>query len=161
MAKKAAGLPVPDQNQIEELKQQVTVLTEALQRERADATNQRRQFDVQLAGAQLAAKTRVITELLPVIDSFERALRHTPKDLADNDYIKGVQAITKQFEKTLSTMGVERIATVGTEFDPQLHEAISMEPGDGAKEIVSEELQAGYRIGDTVLRHAMVRVKAV
>jgi molecular chaperone GrpE len=71
-----------------------------------------------------------------------------------------VQGVVKQFEKTFADLGVERIKTVGEAFDPHYHEAISMEEGDSDEEIVSEELQAGYRIGDDVVRHAMVRVKS-
>ncbi len=104
-------------------------------------------------------KVSVIEELLPVIDNFERALKHIPEDLANNDFVKGVQGIVKQFEKTLADMGVERIKTVGEVFDPQLHEAVSMEEGDGQTEVVCEELQSGYRFGDQVIRHAMVKVK--
>ena len=104
-------------------------------------------------------KSNVVRELLPVIDNFERALKHVPADLVDNDYIKGIQGVVKQFEKTLADMGVERIKTVGEPFDPTYHEAVSMEEGEGSHEVVSEELQAGYKVGDDVIRHAMVRVK--
>jgi len=141
------------------LQQQIAELTEALQRERADATNIRRRHDEQIAGLKSMVKAGVVRDLLPVIDNFERALKHVPADLADNDYIKGVQGVVKQFEKTLADLGVERIATVGQPFDPRYHEAVSMEEGDGVEEVVSEELQAGYKIGDEVIRHAMVRVK--
>lgn len=142
-----------------ELETQIADLTAALQRERADAINQRRRFDEQLAGVRTTVKSSVIADLLPVIDNFERALKHVPADLQDNDYVKGVQGVVKQFEKTLESMGVERIATVGEPFDPNVHEAVSMEEGDGQREIVSEELQAGYKIGNDVIRHAMVRVR--
>lgn len=145
--------------QIEVLQQQVAELTEALQRERADATNLRRRHDEQLANLKTMVKATVVRDLLPVVDNFERALKHVPADLEQNDYIKGVQGIVKQFEKTLADLGVERIATTGQPFDPRFHEAVSMEEGDGAEEVVSEELQAGYRLGDEVIRHAMVRVK--
>ena len=143
----------------EALEQQVAELTEALQRERADATNIRRRHDEQIAGLKSMVKAGVVRDLLPVIDNFERALKHVPADLEGNDYIKGVQGVVKQFEKTLADLGVERIATVGQPFDPRYHEAISMEDGDGTMEVVSEELQAGYKLGDEVIRHAMVRVK--
>jgi molecular chaperone GrpE len=139
--------------------QQIEELTQALQRERADAVNLRRRHEADMAGLRDRVKAQVVRDLLPVIDNFERALKHVPKDLADNDYIKGVQAVVKQFEATLADMGVERIKTVGEHFDPQLHEAVSMEEGDGDHEIIAEELQPGYRIGDDVIRHAMVRVK--
>lgn len=139
---------------------QIAQLTEALQRERADAVNLRRRHEDDMATLRVRVKASVVKDLLPIIDNFERALKHVPKDLADNDYVKGVQGVVKQFEKTLADMGVERIKTVGEPFDPEYHEAVSAEEGDGDTEIVSEELQAGYKIGTDVIRHAMVRVKS-
>src|SRR3954464_5106227 len=151
----------PQDNNVEfqQLEQQVTELTEALQRERADAINIRRRHEEQVAGMRSVIKANVVRDLLPVIDNFDRALKHVPKDLEGNDYIKGVQGVVKQFEKTLQDMGVERIKTVGQVFDPRYHEAVSMEEGDGTQEIVSDELQSGYKIGEEVIRHAMVKVK--
>lgn len=137
----------------------VAELTAALQRERADAENIRRRHQEQVVSLKSHVKANVVHELLPVIDNFERALKHVPKDLEKNDYIKGVNAIVSQFEKTLQQMGVERIKTVGEIFDPKLHEAVHMEDGEGSHEVVSEELQAGYRMGDTVIRPATVKVK--
>ncbi len=147
-----------DGNQTE-FQQQLGELTEALQRERADAVNLRRRHEEDVVGMKTRVKANVIRELLPVIDNFERALKHVPQELTDNDYVKGVQGVVKQFEKTLADVGVERIGTVGEPFDPRYHEAVSMEEGDGTQEIVSDELQAGYRIGDDIIRHAMVKVK--
>jgi molecular chaperone GrpE len=145
-------------HQATELQQQIGELTEALQRERADALNMRRRHEEDMAGLKTRVRANVIRELLPVIDNFERALKHVPEDLKNNDYIKGVQGVVKQFEKTLADIGVERIKTTDEPFDPRLHEAVSMEEGEGTDEVVSEELQAGYRIGEDVIRHAMVRV---
>jgi len=155
---KAAGQSKPDPK-LDQLKGQVQELTEALQRERADATNIRRRHEEELANLRTRLKSNVISDLLPVIDNLERSLKHVPQDLADNDYIKGIQSVVKQFEKTLADMGVERVKTVGEPFDPHLHEAVSLEEGDGPREIISQELQPGYRLGDDVIRHAMVRVK--
>lgn len=143
----------------DDLLQQIGELTEALQRERADATNLRRRHDEQLGSLQSMAKASVVRDLLPVIDNFERALKHVPTDLSDNDYVKGIQGIIKQFEQTLEKLGVQKIKTVGEVFNPHLHEAVSMEEGDGDQEIVSEELQPGYQMGEEILRPAMVRVK--
>jgi len=145
-------------NQTTEFEQQIGQLTEALQRERADALNLRRRHEEEMASLRTRAKANVIKDLLPIIDNFERALKHVPEDLADNDYVKGVQGVVKQFETTLAAIGVERIKTVGEPFNPHVHEAVSAEEGEGDTEIVSEELQAGYKIGDDVIRHAMVRV---
>ncbi len=140
-------------------KQQIEELTEALKRERADAVNLRRRHEAEIASLRAAVKSSIITDLLPVIDNFERALKHVPTDLKDSDYVKGIQAVVKQFEKTLADMGVERIKTVGEHFNPHFHEAVGAEEGDGQQEVVSEELQAGYKLGDEVIRHAMVKVK--
>ncbi|HUC90242.1 MAG TPA: nucleotide exchange factor GrpE [Patescibacteria group bacterium] len=154
--------------QLAELNEQLEELTVALQRERADTINIRRQHEMQMSNLRNAAKASVVRELLPVIDNFELAIKHAPqldaKSQKDSDqkiidWIKGVEKILNQFEKTLADMGVTRIATVGETFNPNLHEAISMEEGEGDQEIVSDELQAGYQMGDEVLRHAKVRVR--
>ena len=71
-----------------------------------------------------------------------------------------MQGVAKQFDAVITGLGVRRIDTVGHDFNPELHEAVSMEDGDGEREVVSEELQPGYILENgTVLQHAMVRVK--
>lgn len=144
---------------IAELQKQIADLTDALQRERADADNIRRRHDEQIGSLKSLVKASVVRELLPVIDNFERAIKHSPKELEDNHYIKGVKGVVKQFEDTLKKMGVERVKTKGQVFDPRFHEAISMEDGDGTTEVVCEELQPGFTLGDEVIRHAMVKVR--
>jgi molecular chaperone GrpE len=149
------------QDEVDDLRQQVTMLTEALQRERADATNLRRRYEDQVAGARDTAKAGVITAFLPVIDNLERALKHVPADLETNDYVKGVRGVVRQFDGTLEGLGVWRIETIGKDFNPDLHEAVSMEDGEGAREVITEELQPGYCLDNgTVIRHAIVRVKS-
>jgi molecular chaperone GrpE len=156
----------PKPAKADKLQQQILDLTDALQRERADTVNLRRQHKEELTSLRTRLKANVVSDLLPVIDNFERAFKHYPLekkewDLGDqlHEWIKGVKSIKAQFDKTLAEMGVERIKTVGEHFDPHLHEAVSMEEGDGQHEIITEELQPGYRLGDDVIRHAMVRVK--
>ncbi len=155
----------------EQLAAENAQLTEALQRERADAVNLRRRHEGQIASLRSTVKASVVEDLLPIIDNFERAIRHLPEaarlETRDSrleetnmyEWIDGIKKILLQFEKTLADIGVERIKTVGEPFDPHLHEAVSMEEGDGDQEIVSEELQSGYKLGDDIIRHAMVRVK--
>ncbi len=142
-----------------ELEQKITELTEALQRERADAVNLRRRTEEERSQMSGFYKAMVVREFLPVLDNLERAIKHTPGDLAGHDYVKGVQSVVKQFEQCLSQLGVERIKTVGEVFDPKLHEAVHMEDGAGSVEVVCEELQPGYRLGDEIIRHAMVKVR--
>ena len=144
---------------VAELQQKIGELTEALQRERADAMNVRRRTEEERAQLGEFYKAMVMRELLPALDNLDRALKHVPKELKDHDYVKGVQGVAKQFEDCFAKLGVERIKTVGEPFDPKLHEAISVEDAGGQVEIVCEELQPGYRIGDEVIRHALVKVK--
>ncbi len=143
-----------------ELEQVINELTEALQRERADSVNLRRQHEMALSSAKAMSLVRVVRELLPAIDNLERSLKHVPEHLKDDDYVKGVQAVVKQFEKAFKDLGIEKIKTVGEVFDPRYHEAIHLDDSDGGdKEVIYEELQSGYRVGDEVVRHAMVNVR--
>jgi molecular chaperone GrpE len=134
-------------------------LTAALQRERADADNIRRRHEEEIGSLRNLVKASLVRDLLPVIDNFERALKHMPKALAGNDYIKGIQGVVRQFENTLEQIGVQKIKTVGEVFDPKYHEAVHLEDGDGKHEIISEELIPGYKMGDEIIRHAMVKVR--
>ncbi len=141
------------------LHKQVAELTRALQQERADAINVRRRSEEDRSKLAGFYKAMVVRELLPAIDNLERALKHTPKELEDSDYAHGLQNVAKQFDKIFADLGIERIVTDHQAFDPRYHEAVAMEDGQGSHEVVSEELQAGYKLGDEVLRHAMVKVK--
>lgn len=135
-------------------------LNDAMLRERADAMNVRKRAEDEKLKLGSYYKAMVVKELLPTIDNFERAMKSVPKDLEQNDYIKGIESVVKQFAKTLEKLGVERIKTVGEHFNPEFHEAVTVEEGDGENEIVSEELQSGYMMNGEVIRHAMVRVKS-
>jgi len=130
-----------------------------LQRERADAVNVKRRADEDRSRMGDFYKVMIMREFLPALDNLERALKQVPKDLAGHDYVKGIQGVAKQFEQCFAKLGIERIKTIGEPFDPKLHEAISVE-GDGpGVEVVCEELQPGYKLGDEIIRHALVKVK--
>ncbi|HXY17891.1 MAG TPA: nucleotide exchange factor GrpE [Candidatus Nitrosopolaris sp.] len=148
---------------IQDLQQQVAELTEALRRERADAMNVRRRTEEDKAKLGDFYKAMILRELLPALDNLDRALKHYKRawDLDDekHEWIKGLRKVREQFEDCFAKLGVQRIKTVGEPFDPKLHEAISVEDAGGQVEIVCEELQPGYRIGDEIIRHALVKVK--
>lgn len=145
--------------EVESLQQQIAELTSALQRERADAINVRRRSEEEKIGLSSYYKANIVRELLPVIDNFERSLNHIPKELETNDFVKGVRSVVNQFEDVMGKIGVKRIPTVDEVFDPSIHEAVSMDDSQGGNtEVVSEELQAGFMLGDEVVRPAMVKV---
>jgi molecular chaperone GrpE len=103
------------------------------------------------------AKNRVVREFLAVRDSFDQEAAHRPKN-ADPAWAKTIDAIRTQFDQVLATLGVARFESKGQSFDPHLHDAIATEGGEGDHEVVIEELQPGYKLGDQVLRHAVVKV---
>jgi len=143
----------------EQLALENALLNDALLRERADAMNVRKRAEDDRVKMSGFYKAMVVKELLPAIDNFERAMKlKVDSSKVESDFMKGIESIFKQFAATLKKLGVERIKTVGEHFDPNLHEAITMDEGDGQQEIVSEELQSGYVMGNEVIRHAMVRV---
>lgn len=128
----------------------VTELINDLQRTRADFENFRKQMDVRTAQAADFAKKETVQKFLPLLDDMERAIASVP-DLAP---------LAKNLEKTISELGLEKIdSNAGTEFNPDLHDAVMMEGSDGNKEIISESLRSGYKYAGDVIRPAMVKVK--
>ena len=144
----------------EELEQQVGELTQDLQRVRADFENYRKRSEQEKEMARANGKVGTILKLLPVVDNIERAISHTPDELKENAWAQGVSKLVKNLDKSLADMGVSRIkAKPGDRFDPELHEAIQFDDeAEGEHEVVAEELQAGYMLGDDVIRHSMVKV---
>ena len=144
----------------EELEAQVNELTQDLQRVRADFENYRKRVEQEKEMARASGKVGAIMKLLPVIDNIERAISHTPEDLKENKWALGVAGLVKNLEKSLESLNLTRIkASVGTKFDPELHEAIQFdEEAEGEQEVIAEELQPGYKLGDDVIRHSMVKV---
>ena len=143
-----------------ELEQQVGELTQDLQRTRADFENYRKRSEADKAATYTHGQAAAILKLLPVVDNIERAIAHTPQDLHDNTWVQGVAGLVKNLEKSLEALNLKRIdAKPGTDFNPDLHEAIQFdETAEGDKEIIAEELQAGYTLSGHPIRHAMVKV---
>lgn len=144
----------------QELEQQVGELTQDLQRVRADFENYRKRVEQEKEMARASGKVGAIMKLIPVIDNIERAIAHVPEDLKENAWASGVTGLVKNLEKSLHDLGVSRIAAQpGDRFNPELHEAIQFdEDAEGDHEVIAEELQAGYKLGDDVIRHTMVKV---
>lgn len=143
-----------------ELEQQVGELTQDLQRMRADFENYRKRVDAEKQNEREIGKTQGVLKLLPIIDTIELAISYAPEDIIENKWAIGVMSISKNLQKMLDELGLKKIEIIPgeTTFNPDFHEAISMEEGEGDKEIVSEELRSGYLLNSQVVRHAMVRV---
>lgn len=144
----------------EELEQQVGELTQDLQRTRADFENYRKRSEGDKAVTYQHGQSAAIMKLLPVIDNIERAVTYMPDDLKDNKWAQGIAGLVKNLEKSLESLNLKRIeAKAGSNFNPELHEAIQFdEEAEGDKEVIAEELQAGYTLNGQPIRHAMVKV---
>jgi len=144
----------------EELEQQIDELTLDLQRTRADFENYRKRVEQEKTAARESGQAGAVMKLLPVIDNIERAVGHMPEDLKDNKWANGVSSLVKNLEKSLEGLNVRRIdAAKGSVFNPEFHEAIQFdEDAEGEQEVIAEELQAGYLMNGTPIRHAMVKV---
>ncbi len=151
---------MPKNKKVEELEQQIGELTQDLQRVRADFENYRKQGEQQREMAKANGRVSAIMQLIPVIDNIERAVTHVPSELKDNTWAQGIVGLSKQLEKSLADMNVSRIKADKDEiFNPELHNAVQFdEEAEGDKEIIAEELQTGYMLGDDVIRPSMVRV---
>ena len=143
-----------------ELEEQNQELIADLQRTRADFENFRKRMEIEKFSAREYGQSSAILKLLPVIDNIERAIVYTPDELKDNPWVQGVTGLVKNLEKSLESLNVKRIdATVGSAFNPDLHEAIQFdEEATGEHEIIAEEMQAGYTLNGMPIRHAMVKV---
>ena len=102
-----------------------------------------------------AATANAVAKFLPVLDNFQRAAAFPHPD---DDFGKGFALILKTFEEVLAGLGVEEIGTVGETFDPALHNAVMhIEDETLGENVVSQVLQKGYKIGDRIIRYAMVQ----
>ena len=140
----------------EKLKEELEKSKEQLLRTAAELDNYKKRTDRERAALSEYAKCEVIKKLLPILDNIDRA------DNADNngeEYIKGIEMIVKQFVSLSETLGIEEIAKAGDTFDPNLHEAVMhIEDETLGENVIAEVLQKGYKLGDTVIRAAMVKV---
>lgn len=123
----------------------------------AEYDNYRKRSVREKEQAYADSKASVLTELLPVLDNFERAAGN--KDAAPADYQKGVDMIFNQFTEIFKKLGVEVFGEAGDTFDPNIHSAVMHTEEDGAPEnSVTDVFSKGYRLGEKILRPAVVKV---
>ena len=136
-------------------KEKIEELTETLQRLQAEFENYRKRVDKEKAEFVKYAKAGLMQRLLPIIDTFEIALKSTK----DNEkFAKGMEMVYAQLVSTLQSEGLKPIEAIGKKFDPYLHEVMLKEKSDKDDGFVLEELQKGYMLNDKVLRHSKVKI---
>ncbi|AIQ37348.1 molecular chaperone GrpE [Paenibacillus sp. FSL R5-0345] len=128
-------------------------------RAQADFDNFRRRTQKEKEELAQYATSKLVTELLSVLDNFERALVTTPSGPESEAFVKGVNMIFRQLDGVLKSEGLTAMETVGQPFNPEYHQAIMQVESEEYEEgIVTEEVQKGYLLKDKVLRPAMVKV---
>jgi len=143
-------------DELSKMKAERDGLYDRLARLQAEFDNFRKRQQKENADFRDYALTSAIRELLPILDSLDRALQTQPEG---EEFRKGVELIDRQFHDALSKLGVEPIEAKGQAFDPNLHQAIQMvESAQVEENHVVDELQRGYKIKDRLLRPAMVTV---
>ncbi len=142
-------------NKSEKLEQELEEMTELAKRTMADMQNQKRRFDEEKKVLITIGNIDLIRSLLPIVDNLNRAKEHAPEN-TDPKWLQGIEISINQLNTTLTNFGLKEISTKEEKFNPDLHEAVLQ--GEGEKDLILEELEKGYILGERVIRHAKVKV---
>ena len=143
----------------EEARAELARIRDQLLRTAADYDNFRKRTRRDIEDAQKRGREELLRELLPVFDNLERAVVHAEQASDAKAVADGVGMVLKQFTDTLGKVGIKRVPTVGSAFDPMQHEAIQqLETDEHPPGTIVAEVQPGYSLGDRLIRAAMVVV---
>ncbi|HJT72262.1 MAG TPA: nucleotide exchange factor GrpE [Terriglobales bacterium] len=152
----SASAPAAHVSEVEKLRVERDTLLDRLARMQAEFDNARKRAAKEQQDFRDYALVDTIKTILPVLDSFDLALKNSPEK---SEFHSGVELIHKQLVDALGKLGVRQISAKGEQFDPRFHEAIEMVDTEDAEDHqVLDELQRGYKLKDRLLRPAMVRV---
>ncbi len=147
------------QEKVQALSDENTQLKDQMMRSFADIQNMRKRFAQEKASLTQFATEELIVDLLPVLDNFERAISVAESGGSLDGLLDGVKAIDRQFRDALEKRQLERIVTLGQDFDPDLHFALATHETEEVPEnTVTHEIEAGYKLSQKVVRPAKVRV---
>lgn len=148
-----------DDSELAKLQKENEELYHKFLRIQAEYDNFRKRTQREKAADLKYKSQALVTELLPVVDNFERALQAKPTDDSSKNFVEGIEMVYRQLTTALEKEGVEVIETVGEVFDPNIHQAVmQVEDDNFESNTVVEELQKGYQLKDRVIRPAMVKV---
>jgi molecular chaperone GrpE len=153
----ASGRLLSESSEVQKLRVERDTLIDRLARLQAEFENARKRTAREQQDFREYAMTDAVKALLPILDSFERALQTSAADRSE--FRGGVDLIYKQLQDALQKLGLRPVPAQGELFDPHLHEAIEMvDTTEAADHQILEELQRGYKLKDRLLRPSMVRV---
>lgn len=161
-AKVAAVAAAAQDSEVVELEKQIAELTEQLKkssdvasRAQAELQNAKARLEREAGELRKFASEAVLMRLLPTIDNLQRALKHLPKDLEQNEWVKGIVAVEQDFLKQVGDMGLKRFESVGQPVDAERHEVLMQVKGEEGK--VVEVLEDGYELHGKIVRPAKVK----
>jgi molecular chaperone GrpE len=144
---------------LEEMKRQADENLDGWQRSRAEFANYKKRIEREKEESRARITGEILLQYLGVMDDFERALKDKPDDPEVASWADGIDLIYRKMQAILEAEGIELIPAEGEAFDPTIHEAISQEESEDHDEgQVVDVIQKGYKIGDRILRPALVRV---
>lgn len=155
----AEATEIAEVNEVEELKKKLQDEENRYLRLRADFDNFKRRTQTERESAAKYRSQSLLTDLLPVLDNFERALQVEATTEDGQSIKKGIEMVYRSLVEATAKEGLEVIETVDHPFDPNVHQAVMQEQDDSKEAgVVLQELQRGYKLKDRVLRPAMVKV---
>ncbi len=143
-------------SEVEQLRSERDEYLEQLRRTLADFANYKRRNEQERALVRQFANRDLLLQIIDIQDDFERALGAIPEDQRENGWVSGTAMIERKLNAVLERAGVTQLDALGQPFDPALHEAVATDPGSSGEQVV-EVFRNGYKLGDQVLRAAMVR----
>ena len=146
-----------DDEKVKKLEEELAAQKDKYMRLAAEYDNYRKRTANEKLSIYDDATAKAVTELLPVADSVRMALDNLAN--AGPEIIKGIELISNQLDKSFEKLKIESFGKIGDEFDPNLHNAISkVESEELGENTIAQVFQTGYKIGDKIIRHAMVQV---
>jgi len=147
------------QNELQEVRTKADEYLDGWQRSRAEFANYKKRVEREQAQIYQTTTGAIVKRYLEVLDDLERALRNRPQNGEGAAWANGIELVYRKLQTILENEGVKPIQAEGQFFDPNFHEAVTLEESDGYESgQVIEVLQQGYMLGERVLRPAMVRV---
>lgn len=148
------------QDEISKMKETISSLDDSYKRKVAEFDNYRKRMIKQCDEAGNEAIRKVVSQIVPIMDDFSRALKDCELNKNFESLYKGLKITSDQIKTLFNNLGIKEIEAVGSEFDPNIHEALLMEEKEDVKydKTVVEEFEKGYVLGDQLIRHSKVKV---
>lgn len=159
---KTSGELAALKKQLEEEKKKSEDYLNNWKRAQADFINYKKRQNELFAELVNSASAGLIMEILPIYDTFSLVIKHTPDEIKDKEWVKGIVQLKSQLENLLKSRGLEEIKSIGEKFNPEFHEAVeTVSPpvgGEKPEGEILEEVQRGYKLNGVVIRTAKVKV---